>query len=228
MLGCFLLLTTMNLNSYLRQVAEFHSAFQYRQPEPKLPDLSDSPTNKLRPELIREELIELHDALKANDRVGQLDALCDLQYVLSGAVLAWGFRSMISGTAPSFDLRKIHDIDAHIAGMLGMVRQLETAAQLLYAHQVFTLLRELQSRLCKMVFHLGFTMCFDEAFNAVHENNLAKIWTEGDREEWTANDAQNKVTLHFDQSPRGWIARRSDNKIIKPNRHSKVDLSMFV
>ncbi len=108
------------MKSYLSQVAEFHAAFKYRQPEPIAPDLSDDATNKLRSELIREELLELKQAIVDNSRVDILDALCDTQYVLSGAVLAWGYRSLIENSVASVKLARIHDVDRFIAKMIGM------------------------------------------------------------------------------------------------------------
>lgn len=45
---------------------------------------------ELRVSLIAEELKELEEAIKDNDLVEIADALCDIQYVLSGAVLEFG------------------------------------------------------------------------------------------------------------------------------------------
>ena len=72
----------------LRQVAEFHKTFHHPiLPEPTIP----SPDRcQLRVNLIEEELDELRHAIKHNDLVEIADALCDIQYVLSGAVLEFG------------------------------------------------------------------------------------------------------------------------------------------
>lgn len=52
----------------------------------------------MRVALLREELAELEAAIADNDLVEVADALCDLQYVLSGAILEFGlgeqFRSL--------------------------------------------------------------------------------------------------------------------------------------
>ena len=40
--------------------------------------------------LLLEEMKELQDAINANDLVGVADALCDIQYVLAGAILEFG------------------------------------------------------------------------------------------------------------------------------------------
>ena len=72
----------------LRQVAEFHRTFHHPVlPEPAIP----SPERcQLRVNLIAEELDELRHAIEQQDLVGIADALCDIQYVLSGAVLEFG------------------------------------------------------------------------------------------------------------------------------------------
>jgi len=72
----------------LNQVAEFHRTFQHPIKEhPEIP----SPTRcELRVSLIAEELEELQQAIADGDLVEIADALCDIQYVLSGAVLEFG------------------------------------------------------------------------------------------------------------------------------------------
>lgn len=78
----------MKVLDSLNQVAEFHRTFKHPVvPEPTIP----SPKRcDLRVALIREELEELEAAIKDNDIVEIADALCDIQYVLSGAVLEFG------------------------------------------------------------------------------------------------------------------------------------------
>ncbi len=72
----------------LNQVAEFHRTFQHPiKDHPGIP----SPTRcDLRVSLIAEELEELKQAIVDRDMVEISDALCDIQYVLSGAVLEFG------------------------------------------------------------------------------------------------------------------------------------------
>ncbi len=72
----------------LNQVAEFHTTFKHPiKPEPVIPSVERC---NLRIELLAEELKELQQAVNDNDLVEIADALCDLQYVLSGAVLEFG------------------------------------------------------------------------------------------------------------------------------------------
>ena len=72
----------------LNQVAQFHRTFKHPiEAEPIIP----APERcRLRVSLLREELQELEEAIANNDLVEVADALCDIQYVLSGAVLEFG------------------------------------------------------------------------------------------------------------------------------------------
>tara|TARA_R110000868_G_scaffold45693_1_gene151452 strand:- start:5 stop:472 length:468 start_codon:yes stop_codon:yes gene_type:complete len=72
----------------LNQVADFHKTFQH--PILSSPTIPDEKRCKLRVELISEELKELEQAIVDKDMVEIADALCDIQYVLSGAVLEFG------------------------------------------------------------------------------------------------------------------------------------------
>ncbi|MEO1055073.1 MAG: nucleoside triphosphate pyrophosphohydrolase family protein [Bacteroidota bacterium] len=72
----------------LLQVAEFHKTFQH--PILEEPTIPDEKRCALRVSLIAEELKELEEAIADKDIVEIADALCDIQYVLSGAVLEFG------------------------------------------------------------------------------------------------------------------------------------------
>jgi predicted HAD superfamily Cof-like phosphohydrolase len=72
----------------LNQVAEFHTTFGA--PILANPTIPSAERCALRVSLLQEELDELKEAIAANDLVEIADALCDLQYVLSGAVLEFG------------------------------------------------------------------------------------------------------------------------------------------
>ncbi|WEA00943.1 nucleoside triphosphate pyrophosphohydrolase family protein [Mucilaginibacter sp. SJ] len=77
--------------SALTQVAEFHATFKH--PIIEKPAIPSKARCDLRIELIAEELKELQQAVNDNNMVEVADALCDLQYVLSGAVLEFGLGS---------------------------------------------------------------------------------------------------------------------------------------
>ncbi|HMG92756.1 MAG TPA: nucleoside triphosphate pyrophosphohydrolase family protein [Chryseolinea sp.] len=72
----------------LNLVAEFHRTFKH--PILNQPQVPDENRCKLRVALIAEELKELEVAILEKDIVEIADALCDIQYVLSGAILEFG------------------------------------------------------------------------------------------------------------------------------------------
>ena len=72
----------------LNQVADFHRTFKH--PLPIDPAIPSKDRCQLRISLLKEELSELEDAIQAGDLVAVADAFCDLQYVLSGAILEFG------------------------------------------------------------------------------------------------------------------------------------------
>ena len=72
----------------LNSVAEFHKTFKH--PILDNPQIPSAKRCELRVSLIAEELKELEEAIADNDLVEVADALCDIQYVLSGAILEFG------------------------------------------------------------------------------------------------------------------------------------------
>lgn len=74
----------------LTSVAEFHKTFQH--PILEEPTIPSEVRCNLRVALIAEELKELQEAIENKDIVEIADALCDIQYVLSGAVLEFGLK----------------------------------------------------------------------------------------------------------------------------------------
>ena len=72
----------------LNQVGEFHRTFNA--PILDSPQIPSQQRCELRVNLLQEELNELSQAIKDGDIVEVADALADLQYVLSGAVLEFG------------------------------------------------------------------------------------------------------------------------------------------
>ena len=74
--------------SPLNQVAEFHKTFKH--PIQHTPIIPSKQRCDLRISLLLEEMKELQEAIKENDLVEIADALCDIQYVLAGAILEFG------------------------------------------------------------------------------------------------------------------------------------------
>jgi predicted HAD superfamily Cof-like phosphohydrolase len=74
--------------SPLNQVAEFHKTFKH--PILEQPTIPSKARCDLRVSLLAEEVKELQDAIADNNLVEIADALCDIQYVLAGAILEFG------------------------------------------------------------------------------------------------------------------------------------------
>ncbi|NOT38406.1 MAG: nucleoside triphosphate pyrophosphohydrolase family protein [Saprospiraceae bacterium] len=86
----------MNHNQFpeptaLNHVADFHELFDM--PIVGSPAIPSIERCKLRISLLQEELNELQDAIDNQDIQEAADAFCDLQYVLSGAILEFGLAS---------------------------------------------------------------------------------------------------------------------------------------
>ncbi len=79
----------------LSSVETFHQIFKH--PIEQNPIIPDNKRCDLRVELIQEELNELKQAIEDNDIVEVADALCDIQYVLAGAVLEFGLGDKFFG-----------------------------------------------------------------------------------------------------------------------------------
>lgn len=74
--------------NYLSKVSEFHKTFDA--PILEKPQIPSEERCQLRVSLLQEELNELKDAINDGNLVEIADALCDIQYVLSGAILEFG------------------------------------------------------------------------------------------------------------------------------------------
>ena len=77
--------------SPLNDVADFHRTFNM--PVLETPTIPSAERCALRVVLLQEELDELKEAIAENDMTAIADALSDIQYVLSGAILEFGLAS---------------------------------------------------------------------------------------------------------------------------------------
>src|SRR5690606_38931125 len=80
--------TVMKQPDALKMVADFHETFKH--PVLAAPAIPAADRCNLRVALIAEELKELEAAIRDKDIVEVAVALCDIQYVLSGAILEFG------------------------------------------------------------------------------------------------------------------------------------------
>lgn len=74
--------------NYIEKVSQFHKTFNA--PIIERPEIPSEERCQLRVSLLQEELNELSEAIKNKDLIEVADALCDLQYVLSGAIIEFG------------------------------------------------------------------------------------------------------------------------------------------
>ncbi len=81
-------MSTFNEPNGLNDVAKFHDTFDL--PIEEKPIIPSVKRCELRVSLLQEELNELKEAIEEKDLVEVADALCDIQYVLSGAILEFG------------------------------------------------------------------------------------------------------------------------------------------
>lgn len=78
----------------LNHTGRFHNTFDL--PILGKPKVPSSDRCQLRVNLLQEELNELKEAIEDQDIVEIADALCDLQYVLSGAIHEFGLSELFS------------------------------------------------------------------------------------------------------------------------------------
>lgn len=76
------------MSNFIKAVEEFHTTFNA--PVLDSPQIPSQNRCDLRVSLLQEELNELKEAILNNDLTEIADALTDIQYVLSGAVLEFG------------------------------------------------------------------------------------------------------------------------------------------
>jgi len=97
----------------LSAVAEFHKMFNL--PVNNRPVIPNDDRCRLRINLLEEELHELKSAVEKKDLVAVADAFCDLQYVLSGAILEFGlgekFKSLFDEVQRSNMSKVCHSIE---------------------------------------------------------------------------------------------------------------------
>jgi predicted HAD superfamily Cof-like phosphohydrolase len=89
----------MPIDQFTKQVKEFHKTFGH----PVLDKPTQTNRGLLRVNLLKEEVSELEAAIAEDNLLEVLDALVDIQYVLSGAVLEFGFANVFEAA-----FREVH------------------------------------------------------------------------------------------------------------------------
>ena len=177
----------------------------------------------LRIALLTEETGELREAIETDNRVETLDALCDMQYVLSGAIASTGVSEYLqSEMMPS--LQEENDAPFLVRQMVFQITKLNKDFQRGYPNNVGARFSVMQWILDALIQVTGFDKVFADAFLAVHENNCAKVW----RREELFNMGHLDQWTHCHWRQDHYIVRNSIGKIIKPPGHTKVDLGRFI
>lgn len=181
---------------------EFHNAFEQKLYDH--PDHAPIEVHKLRARLIEEELKEL---CAAKDKVEHLDAICDLLYVVVGTAITYSIpltdhiaRSSSMPNIPSSmrlilnDLYTLFPCPNHLRK--GIDASIAALIDTAYIHRYK----------------------YYEAFQAVHENNMLKLWSD------------TSYNPNHTSIPKGnrWLVRDRFGKVIKPPQHTKVDLLPYV
>jgi hypothetical protein len=193
---------------FMELVSEFHITFDH--PSHTEPYLDDEELNQLRIDLLMEEIREYLDAKHVGNRVEMLDGLCDMQYVLSGAALAWGLQGYINGSNVGY--RNIED-------ELVELTEMKTPS--------LSLLK-MQLGLMNEVLGWGFTDVFRDAFTEVHRSNMSKMWTDQDVIDGREIALKSIVYPVAERDGRKWVVKRKDGKILKPKSYSPANLIQFL
>ncbi len=184
---------------YYAMVTDFHHKFAVKGYN-RLHDLPEEAA-KLRVKLIQEEYEELKTAKTAVD---ELDAICDLMYVVLGTGVTVNSPIPLD---PAFDMHRdfaITDLCSNLRSVVPCQTRFGLATKGAMAN----------------LWLLGRSKNYDvhSAFFAVHKNNMDKLWTE------KPADPTLIVTKVHDR----FLVRRPDGKVLKPANHTKVDLSKYV
>lgn len=180
----------------------------------------------LRYNLYIEEVQELKDAIEANDRVEQLDALCDILYIVMGTANSMGMDTqdlqdkigfVHSPFVKSIDDQIRSEGTGALVANLEELNVKEVGAAVI---GVFVLTRL-----------LSFTPgTFNEAFRRVHVSNMSKFCrSEQEARETIDSYIQNGVDTFWVQQGDWYVVlRRSDNKVLKSINYNPVDLTDLI
>ncbi|MBX2815562.1 MAG: nucleoside triphosphate pyrophosphohydrolase family protein [Saprospiraceae bacterium] len=137
----------------LRDVGEFHHTFDL--PILETPTIPDEKRCALRINLLQEELNELKAAIADQDLVEVADALCDLQYVLSGAVHEFGlgarFRELFEEVQRSNMSKVCHDREEAEATAQHYLDKSNTDSEIVAKGDLFLVYRKEDRKVLKSV-----------------------------------------------------------------------------
>lgn len=170
----------------------------------------------LREALLKEEIQELEDAIKANDRVEMLDALCDIKYVNDGNANLLGVEQYSGSEFEDyFHLGALNSYESYI----GCINNT------LYDPSI------VDWNLSKLLNLFNFTLeNFKTALDRVHLSNMSKFCnTEQEAIETNEKYSCIHIGTYYKQNGNKWVIYRlSDNKILKSKYYTPVDLKDLI
>ncbi len=196
-----------NTQLYYSLVKEFHTAFIVKSFTSVTKATDKAKQSRIK--LIEEEESEYHAALAANNKLEMLDGLCDLAYVVAGTMHVMNVQVIpYTSHCPNSPVKITHTVD-NVINELNLF--MPCAIRLnKYTNTLLQLIDDLGA---------GLATSFPDAFRAVHENNMKKLWPK------RPEDRELIVTPSIDGK---YLVRNKEGKIIKPPDHVKVNLEPFL
>ncbi len=203
---------------YKQLVLEFHTIFQVA----KYNDFTKVPKHvkELRCNLITEEHKEYQEATTATDK---LDALCDLIYVVVGTAITCNISVYDYETTKKKD-KYSNPSTMALSSVIPMLTH-ELSMPLPCPVRVRNNLNNALHKIEDVAALFGFRI--HEAFEAVHRNNMLKLWSQKPTGVIYKDNAT-PVEYTCRITPKGWLVTREDGKVLKPVDHRKVDLTSYV
>lgn len=179
---------------------------------------------EFRKSIYLEEFNELEEAIRTNNRVEQLDALCDMSYVNNGTANMEGVNisHVIEYARNYYKINRKKNIDFN----------LKQASVNVFNNDKYKINTALAtSAIYRLAFDLDFTIeQLEKGFELVHESNMSKFpQTFIDAEISIKEYASKGIEAYYKQN-KGYyvILRKSDNKVLKAWNYNPVDLTQLV
>lgn len=183
----------------------------------------------LREELIKEEILELSIALEEDNKIEILDAFCDIEYVLIGAMLTFAIK-------PEKIIEHDFELYNDIEGLLELNETIFKNIKSLKNKQIseldfsnlYTDLIIIRKKLSKK--GTDYDYLFEQGFDRVHESNMTKFCkTEAEAIITCSKYELKGIHSYFDRVKDFYVVKRSsDGKILKSVNYQPVNLSDLV
>jgi predicted HAD superfamily Cof-like phosphohydrolase len=161
--------------SNFEKVIEFNYTFDIQVNDKPVLDIftKDPPLVKYRLDLIKEEILELTEAISQKDIKETLDALCDILYVVYGMACTFGINLNVKGDLKENLILNIENFDK--LDIMLMQSKLDTLIEYIDAQSLENIYQVLFD-IVYLVYDMSNLMGLDvdKGFNIVHESNMSK------------------------------------------------------